>query len=216
MPIVDLSFDANHAINQDPELVQSIQGVLGDRRAAMALSEMMNLHRIAKRALKIEGDIAEVGVYAGGSAKIIARASLGKKIIHLFDTFEGIAEVTPHLDSVKIGEFSCPLEYVRDYLKEFPEVRYYQGIFPQSTLQFPEVLKARFSMVNLDVDTYATTRACLEFFYPRMNRGGVIVIHDYHSLTCPGVKPAVEEFMADRPETIFDLWSTQVAITKFD
>jgi O-methyltransferase len=212
----DLIFVTTHSLTQETELVEHIKSVGNDQRAAMCSSEMLNLHRITERILKLEGDIAEVGVYLGGSAKIMALASCGKKTIHLFDTFQGIAETTPSFDKVKVGEFRCPLDAVKDYLKEFSQIRYHPGMFPQSVKNDLEILGKKFALVNLDADTYVTTKACLEFFYPRMSRGGVILIHDYHSLTCPGVKPAVEEFMADKPETIFDLWSSQVAITKFD
>ena len=45
-----------------------------------------------KRTQKVPGDIAEVGVYKGGSAKIICSAK-GDKSLHLFDTFEGLPKV---------------------------------------------------------------------------------------------------------------------------
>jgi O-methyltransferase len=212
----DLTFPPYHDLMQDKQLLLNVKGVVEERCPMMMISEVLNLYRTTKRILKIEGDIAEVGVFAGGSAKIIALASEGKKPIHLFDTFEGIAEITPGLDSVGIGDFSCTLENVQEFLKDFSQIAFYKGMFPQSLEKASGFSNKRFALVNLDVDTYATTKAGLEFFYPRMSRGGVIVVHDYHSSHCLGVKQAVDEYMTDKPDTVFDLWSTQVAIAKFE
>ncbi len=50
----------------------------------------------------------------------------------------------------------------------------------------------RFSFVHLDVDLYESTLAGLEYFYPRLIPGGVILSHDYSILA--GVKKAFEDF----------------------
>ena len=65
-------------------------------------------------------------------------------------------------------------------------------------LRLPE--DARFALVHLDCDLYAPTRAAMEFFYPRLTRGGLLVVHDYASGHWPGVVRAVDEFLADKPE----------------
>lgn len=71
-----------------------------------------------------------------------------------------------------------------------------------------------FSLVNLDVDTYRSTGTCLEYFYPRMVRGGCIISHDYRAESCPGVKLAIDEFFEDKPETLIELWHTQIVAVK--
>jgi hypothetical protein len=47
-----------------------------------------------------------------------------------------------------------------------------------------------------------------------MTRGGVILSHDYRSISCPGVKQAYDEFFADKPEIIIELWDTQCVVIK--
>jgi O-methyltransferase len=42
----------------------------------------------------------------------------------------------------------------------------------------------------------------MRFFYPRLVPGGVILCDDYGFTTCPGVRRAVDEFMADKPEHV--------------
>jgi hypothetical protein len=66
--------------------------------------------------------------------------------------------------------------------------------------------------VHFDVDLYESTKACLEFFYPRMIVGGVMLSHDYSLLA--GVRKAVDEFLQDKPEKPIELPSTQCMIVK--
>lgn len=74
------------------------------------------------------------------------------------------------------------------------------------------VADQRFSPVHLDVDLYQPTHDALEFFYPRVNQGGIFLIHDY--LWAEGVRKAVQEFFAGRPEPIPELAGTYGCIVK--
>lgn len=71
-----------------------------------------------------------------------------------------------------------------------------KGFFPETAKNIDE----QFAFVNLDFDLYAPTLAGLEFFWPRMSNGGVILVHDYFSFgvyeeySFGKVKTAVEEF----------------------
>ena len=53
----------------------------------------------------------------------------------------------------------------------------------------------------MDADLHNPTRNGLEFFYPRMVQGGVLLVHDYNT-DWPGLMKAVDEFAADIPENI--------------
>ena len=59
----------------------------------------------------------------------------------------------------------------------------------------------RFALVHIDCDLGKPLKAALEFFYPRVSPGGLLVVHDYSSGWGKDVKPAVDKFMADKPET---------------
>ena len=69
-----------------------------------------------------------------------------------------------------------------------------------------------FSLVHLDVDLYRSTLACLQFFYPRMVQGGVILSHDY--TYGEGVRRAFTEFFEDRRELVLELTNSQCIIVK--
>jgi hypothetical protein len=45
-------------------------------------------------------------------------------------------------------------------------------------------------------------KAGLEFFYPRLAPGGLLLLHDYSSGCFPGAKQAVDEFAKTIPENI--------------
>ena len=68
--------------------------------------------------------------------------------------------------------------------------------------------------MHLDADIYESTKTGLEFFYPRTVKGGMIISHDYRNRHCPGVKLAYEEFFADKPEPVVELWKTQCLVVK--
>ena len=52
-----------------------------------------------------------------------------------------------------------------------------------------------FSFVHLDVDLYQSTKDGLAWFYPRLNRGGILISHDYSN--ADGVRKAFDEFFAE-------------------
>lgn len=154
-----------------------------------------SLFLLAQQAQDVEGDMAEVGVYQGGSALLI-HASSSHKTLHGFDTFEGLPELSKEDDPnhFRKGYYAASYESVRKFL-DYPEVKLYKGLFPGTA----EVVKdKRFAFVHLDMDLYEPMKAALEFFYPRMSRGGIVVIHDYP--TAQGVKTACEEFFAGKSE----------------
>ena len=188
-----------------------------DKATALEVSELFNIYSSVITTKKIKGDIAEVGVFKGGSAKAmaIARAITKQdKIIHLFDTYEGLPEVLS-IDSkwngkmFKKGQFEASLEQVQSYLKKFKNIKFYKGLFPKTS---DPVKNKKFSLVHLDVDIYSSTIDSLKFFYPRMNRGGIIISHDYPF--AKGVQKASDEFFKEKPEVIVSLINKQALVVK--
>ena len=172
--------------------------------------EAYHIYMAVKRAQKVPGDIAEVGVYKGGSAKIICSVK-GEKHLHLFDTFEGL----PQVDEIDMvwpfyeGKFAASYDKVRDYLKGETNVTFYKGIFPETA---GPIENKTFSMVNLDVDCYESTKQCLEFFYSRMSPGGIILSHDY--ATTPGVRKAFDDFFEGKVEPVLETAGSQCLVVK--
>jgi len=145
----------------------------------------------ASYARSLPGCLAEVGVYRGGASYLMASISPQKEI-HLFDTFSGLPEAD--MDRLPKGAFhNTSVKQVRDLLSPFEQVFIYEGFFPDTAEGFPPDKK--FCLVHLDGDLYPTTKDGLEFFYPRLVPGGVIVLDDYLTRH-QGVTTAVDEFVA--------------------
>lgn len=156
-----------------------------------------SLFQFARYACSLKGEVAECGVYKGGTAKLIARVC-NKKTIHLFDTFEGMPEEDPEVDLHKKGEFSdADLPSVKKFLVDCQNLKFYPGFFPDTTRP---ITSKRFCFVHVDVDIYQSAKDCLNFFYSRLVSGGIMVFDDYGWRMCPGVKKAVDEFLANKKE----------------
>ena len=190
------------------EALRLIDNLSKRTKTLLTKDEKYQIYMAAKRSNKVPGDIAEVGVYKGGSAQIICEVK-GEKNLYLFDTFEGLPEVEGIDQNYKKGDFSARYEKVKSLMSSYPNVHIYKGLFPDSA---GPVKEKRFSFVNLDVDLYKSTKDCLDFFYPRMNKGGIILSHDY--LLIPGVRKAFDEFFKDKPEPIIELTRSQCLVVK--
>lgn len=133
-------------------------------------------------------DMAEFGVFNGGSAKIISQVN-SDKTLHLFDTFSGMPfddEVKSH-NYFKTGDFKTDLNKVKNYLADC-KVEYHVGVFQNIAL--PDI---KYSFVHIDSDLYQNIIAGIDYFYPRLVEGGVIVFDDFGNVNCAGVEKAIRE-----------------------
>ena len=189
--------------------VRLLRRIRCERKCLNSAFECYNVLSLARAAASLPGDFAEVGVYQGATAKLISEVK-GDKTLHLFDTFQGLPPDGENDAGVhRENEFACGLEKVQKYLMAYPGLRYHVGKFPDSTADLPE---QQYAFVHFDVDLYEGTYACLDYFYPRMVPGGMLLSHDYSMLD--GVEKAFHDFMADKPEPILEQPTTQGLIIK--
>jgi predicted O-methyltransferase YrrM len=159
----------------------------------------------------IPGEIIEVGVYQGGSAKVIYDNMSDDKKLFLCDTFEGLKDSTEDDDCwIKNGDYTADFDMVQESFPDKERVKLIKGYFPDSATE--EIKELNFSFAHLDVDTYTSTLNSLEFLYPRMSKGGIIMSHDYNSI--PAVTRAIDEFFSNKPETVNTPTGTQMMIEK--
>lgn len=151
---------------------------------------------------KIEGELAELGVFKGLFSAVINYRFPEKKL-YLFDTFEGFDEEEAKREYEK-GR--CGLEFIDSHKNTsieqmlnhitFPEkVKICKGYFPGSVTE--DAKKERYAFVSLDVDFEESTYEGLKFFYPRLSDGGYIFVHDYNTYYLEGIKAAVERYERD-------------------
>lgn len=143
-----------------------------------------------------EGAVAELGVYRGGVARLLAE-TLPVCDLYLFDTFEGMPQADASIDRHHQGDFAdTSLDAVLAYLDDWnrPGRTFARpGLFPASVLPADQDL--RFRLVHLDADLYSSTKAGLEWFWPRLVPGGSLILDDWLWHGCPGVEKAVHEFL---------------------
>lgn len=203
-----------HRVGDDQEFLKLHAHSVKEISSLQRFEERYSLWSLSRTVASRPGSIAEVGVYRGGSALLLAAAKQ-EADLYLFDTFEGMPAVNPATDgNFQEGDFSnSSLHEVKNLLRGYAGVHFYPGIFPRSAAPL-EPRNLTFKLVHLDVDLHSSTLAALEWFYPRMERGGLIVSHDYNDKTVPGVKQAFDEFFADKRETVVPLWFSQALVTK--
>lgn len=165
----------------------------------------------------LPGDLAECGCYEGASAYFMAEASTHGSLL-LFDSFEGISE-PGKADREKPrdalpwqkGDLRSTEEALRANLAGFNNVEVFSGWIPQ---RFGDVAMRNFRLVHIDVDLYQPTKDSLEFFFPRLVPGGVIVMDDYGLLTCPGARKAADEFSERQGTRVLHLPTGQGVLIK--
>lgn len=157
----------------------------------------------------VTGDLAELGVYRGGVGRLMAKR-FPKRTVRLFDTFTGIPwdGYDPAKDRHRPGEFACSLDEVRAWLSDCPNVIFHPGLFPLTAAG------ERFAMVHLDADLFASTRAGLKWFWPRLSVGGCLVLDDWRWPMCPGVEQAVGQFFTGADHRFDESAPNQLTVWK--
>ena len=157
------------------------------------------------RLKNISGAYAELGVYKGDSAYILHLMDPSREF-HLFDTFEGFTEKDLIVEEGKATTYTkhnfadTSIEQVKGKLRSDKFI-FHKGYFPETTGKAKDI---QFALVNMDADLYNPTKTGLEFFYPRLVPGGVIIVHDYNP-DWPGIMKAVNDFATTITEPIVPL-----------
>jgi hypothetical protein len=167
----------------------------------MGVGKLQNLIELVKQHQHVEGAIAEIGVWRGGIGILFGELNIPHKHVYLFDTFEGLPYKDEKDNFHIVGDFDdTSLEEVSKTLSEYTNISLHKGIFPTDTGHIIEDQK--FSIVHLDVNLYQAYVESLDFFYERTTPGGIILLDDYNEPTCIGATIAVDEFLADKKETL--------------
>jgi hypothetical protein len=146
----------------------------------------------------VEGEFAELGVWRGNTAAVLAHfAREAGRTVYLFDTFAGFnpRDLTGVDVAVRPDFSNTSIATVQEVIgPAWSACRIAAGYFPDSIE--PEHEARRYAVISLDCDLYGPMQAALAFFYPRMPPGGLLLLHDYSSLHWVGAKRAIDEFCA--------------------
>lgn len=175
-----------------------------------------SLMQLVNKSLKNDDvfDFVECGCWRGHSSFIISKLiQMNKKNVnfHIFDSFEGLSISTKEDGSYYnqskkyqenlIDHFKSSEEFLKkEVLNDFDFVKIYKGWIPK---RFSEVQDLKFSLIHIDLDLYKPITDTLEFFYPKLVKGGIIICDDYNSSQFPGAKRAWDEFFKDKRSQFF-------------
>lgn len=180
------------------------------------LSKILAHYELFKMARDLPGAIVECGVFKGTSLVRFAgfRDLFGNPFSHKiigFDIFGEFPE-TDFQDDKKYrdkfiddaGGESISLEQLEDVLKRKGIEKNVELVKGDITQTVPEYVKAnphlKISFLNLDTDIYEPAVTILEHFYPRLVKGGVLLLDDYG--TFPGETKAVDDYFKGKDVTI--------------
>ena len=149
----------------------------------------------ATRALALEeGDFVECGVWYGVLSKMICEYtdfSRQDRNFYLVDVWGGI---DVH-DNWYVEDI---YDVVAKRFAEYSNVNLVRGFIPEilATIHTQKV-----AYLSIDMNGSHAERAALEYFYEKMVPGGVIYFDDY-GWGFPELRLTVNEFFADKPETL--------------
>lgn len=176
------------------------------------IGKLLAHYELYKLARGISGAIVECGVFKGTSLSRFAMfrdlfgSSSSKKIIG-FDVFGKFPKTNFKHDKkfrsnfVRIaGNESISKQQMIRVLKHKGIDRHIELIegdikktIPSYVNSHPEL---KISLLNLDTDIYEPAVTILEYMYPRITKGGILVLDDYGVF--PGETTAVEEYFEDK------------------
>jgi predicted O-methyltransferase YrrM len=157
----------------------------------------------------LSGDIAECGVYKGGSARLLATIFNNKNIL-LFDSFEGMLESDQVNNGHQKGDFSdVGLSEVKSYLSDKTNCLFFPGWIPESAKYLTD---EKFCFVHLDLDLYQSTKNAIEIFWPRLVPGGAMVFDDWEWQNCPGVKLSITEYFGSDLSKYQHAWDGNMCV----
>lgn len=191
--------------------VASLSTPLPERTATCG-SNIKIILKLLKSVAHLPGDVAECGVYQGSTlipTGLFLYQNKISKTLFGCDSFEGFNEDV--LAEISLGGADDPQKKLGGFgdtsysvLKKKlqrlglnEQVQLVKGYFEKS---LPELSDRRFSFVHLDCDLYDSYKTCLEFFYPRLEQGGIILFDEYNDAAWPGCNKAVDEFLAEKQE----------------
>lgn len=205
--------ECGRAWTQDESFVATYRRVVGDEQMQTADKKWF-LRELATVSAGVPGEIAECGSYRGASAFFIAEATDGtRKQLHLFDSWQGLSTPVEADGAVwKAGDLTTTEAACLATLAPFAErVVSHPGWIPD---RFGEVEDLRFSLVHIDVDLHEPHRDALQFFWPRLSEGGVMIFDDYGSSFCPGARRAVDEFFGPLGQRVIGVPTGQAFLFK--
>jgi len=172
------------------------------------MSRLYILRQLAKQQSHKNSNFAECGVFAGMSMYFVAEFC-DKNFIGI-DSWEGVSEPGEFdTDFFKTKKLDIPFEYAQKSLTKYSNINLHKGWIPDV---FKEIEDLEYSYVNIDVDLYEPTKESIEYFWPKLISGGVLICDDYGSYNTIGARKAMIDFFGK--DNILELPTGQAIVYK--
>lgn len=169
---------------------------------------------------KINGAFVECGTWRGGNsiaASLVCKSQSINREFYIYDTFTGMSKPNDEIDQSIFHNESSVYTYKKNQendhnlwcyssLKEvknnfknaslsLENIKFVEGMV-ENTLKISSNLPDRIAVLRLDTDWYESTLTELEYLYPKLESGGIILIDDYGYWD--GARKAVDEFFSKK------------------
>lgn len=129
-------------------------------------------------AITLAGDWAEFGVFRGEFAKMLQGFCAGdpKRLLHLFDAFEGLPEQWSNTGFGK-GAFALKPGEIPEFNPK--TVRMHRGWFADTLPPFVAAHSSPLAFLHVDCDLYSSTKTVLETCNPLIVPGTVLLFDEF-------------------------------------
>ncbi len=172
----------------------------------------------AVHASKLEGDFVDCGVYSGFCTRAVMHYVDFQKLnktYYLMDTFSGLDE---RFSSEYELQRNSKLGYKNQDMYEQVKVRFkdfrtkiIKGPIPDT---LPQADPEKVAFLSIDMNTEVPEVAALEYFWPKLVSGGIIVLDDYGYPGCLNQKLAHDRFAASKGVMVLSMPTCQGIIIK--
>lgn len=172
----------------------------------IGLKRMENIEHCVNQVLteNIPGDFIETGVWRGGAtifmAALLKENKISNRKVWVADSFEGLPKPNEEKyihdkgdDHYIYPELSISLDTVKDNFRKYDllseQIIFLKGWFKDT---LPSAPIGQLSIIRLDGDMYESTMDGLVNLYPKLSKGGYVIVDDWGVV--PGCKQAVIDY----------------------
>lgn len=181
--LLDQEFKSCHELIKDYTLVD--------------LYRCYELWHLLAQVSHLAGDVLEVGAWRGGTGGLLGRRAQILKLdceVFLCDTFEGVVKTGQEDKSYSGGEHAdTSIPVVQELIGKLglTNIKILHGIFPEDTSD--QVSDRKFRLCHIDVDVYQSGKDVLDWVWPRLQIGAVVVFDDFGFASTTGITKLVHE-----------------------
>jgi hypothetical protein len=190
----------------------------------MTLNRLLTLYDLYKEVQSIAGHVADVGVYKGASSLLFAKLikifeSESLTLCHGFDWFQGMVSGKNDSKLSTDGGYKSNYEDILTLVK----MQKLDNILKIHNLDlrvditqfFKKNKHLRFKLILMDCGRYDVVKACLPFFWERLNKKGIIIFDQYSNELAPGETLALHECLPNViVRTVSNSWTPSCYIIK--